>query len=815
MISYNWLKDYVKLPDSITPEEIAEKLKLSTVEVEGIKKMDEDLQNIVVGKILKVEKHPQADKLKLCEVDAGSEKMHVVCGGSNVKEKMLIAFAKLGAKVRWHGEGEPIILEKATIRGVESSGMICGADEIGLSDLFPKKDEKEIVDLTDLKVKPGTELSEALGMKDVVFEIDNKSLSNRPDLWGHYGLAREVAVLSNRDVAAYKVPGLKGNEKINLKVNVQDAESCPRYTAVAIEGVKIEESPLWLKERLLSVGIRPINSVVDITNYIMVDLGQPLHAFDAEKLGLKQDLAAVSIVVRKAELHEKFVTLDEKEHVLSPDMLVIATPEKAVALAGVMGGLDSGINQNTTTIVFESANFEPTMIRKTSTKLGFRTDSSARFEKGLDPTMCDKALSAAVKMLLEICPTAKVISNVEDVGEPHLFSGPLEMPLDFMERRLGIDLPLKNVETILERLGFELKKKGDYLQVSVPSWRSHDCRIPEDVVEEVARINGYQNIPSALPLFPIIPPPENKLRSLERKLGDILVKEFAFTEVYNYSFVSEQQITAIGDDLGLYLELDNPLSKEKPYLRRNLLLNNLDVLKKNFDVKDKIKIFETGLIYQAESPGLRISGKSDELLPRQDTYFLAAILDKKDGRPFKQVKELLEGLAYRLSIDLEIMASEESFPWAHPGRSAKIVHKGMTLGEIYELHPKVGNSFDLDSRVAILSFNLSILAEKISGKEMKKYEPVSLYPEIQRDLAFLINKDVQHGEIVAAITGTDPILKRIELFDIYEGVGGGKKSMAYHLTYADPERTLTSAEAEEVEQKIKKALTDKWGVEFR
>ena len=452
-ISFNWLKDYVKLPDSISPEAVAEQLKLSTVEVESVENLAAQLENVVVGKILKCEMHPGADKLKVCEVDLGlpppgsppqaGGHQQIVCGGSNVTEGMLVAVAKIGAKVKWHGEGELVTLEKATIRGVESSGMICGADEIGLQALFPKKDEKEVLDLSvilskakdpftliardssakpqnDKSIKPGTPLSEALKLNDAIFEIDNKSLSNRPDLWGHYGIAREVAVLNNRAVAPYTAAAIKPGKGV-IKVEIENAEHCLRYMAVAVDNVTVGPSPAWLQQRLIAVGQRPINLVVDITNFVMLDLGQPLHAFDAKIL--QGDDGGFSVGIRGAKAGEKFITLDEKERDLPEGSLLITSAAGPVAIAGIMGGLDSGVQISTTTVVFEAANFNAALIRKTSTALGLRTDASARFEKNLDPSLCELALGNAVKLLLEISPGAKVATKVADVGTVKEFTG--------------------------------------------------------------------------------------------------------------------------------------------------------------------------------------------------------------------------------------------------------------------------------------------------------------------------------------------------------------------------------------------------------
>jgi len=476
LVSYNWLKKHVNINDNFSAEEVAAKLKSSTVEVEKVAYQGKNLESVVVGKVVTADKHPNADKLKVCQVDVGGENLPIVCGGSNVSMGMLVAVAKVGAKVQWHGEGELAELVPTKIRGVESRGMICASTEVGLGQMFPLKEEKEILDLSHFNFVVGTPLAEALKLDDYIFEIDNKSLSHRPDLWGHYGLAREVATIFNRDLNEYQTKEIKDNKEIKLEVKVEDEELCPRYMAVAVGGIKIGESPAWLKQQLLAVGLRPINNIVDITNYLMLDLGQPMHAFDATKIN------GHKIIVRRAKEGEEFVALDESRHKLTSEVLVIADAKGPVALAGVMGGLESGVTGETQTVIFESANFNSTSIRKTSTRLGLRTDSAIRFEKSLDPNLAALALRRAVELTLELCPEAKVVSKVVDKKHFTLPIGPIEIALETFQQKLGVKLEEKEIIRILSKLGFEIKQKKTSLSVKIPTWRAtKDISLAEDL----------------------------------------------------------------------------------------------------------------------------------------------------------------------------------------------------------------------------------------------------------------------------------------------------------------------------------------------
>ncbi len=813
-ISFNWIKDYVNLPDSISAEEVAEKLKLATVEVEGIEKQGELLQNVVVGKVIKAEKHPEADKLKLCSVNIGSENLQIVCGGSNVREGMFVALAKVGAKVRWHGEEELMELKPTAIRGIESFGMICGANEIGLEFIFPPEDEREIVDLSKVATDKniGKPLAEILKLNDTVFEIDNKSLSHRPDLWGHYGLAREVAVLFGKNLKEYEVKPFKGVKNgLQLSVEIKDSGLCPRYMAVAVSGIKPGQSPSWMKQRLSAVGLRPINKIVDITNYIMLDLGEPMHAFDANHIENNK------IIVRLAEKGEILTLLDENKIEFTADDLVIADSEKPLALAGVMGGEMSGIGQNTETVVFEAANFNASSIRQSSIRHGQRTDSSSRFEKSLDPTWCEMAIGRAVELTLECCPEAKVSSQIIDKKDYVLKTGPIVLEKDVFKKKLGVNIPEKEVEKILTKLGFKVVDKGNNFSVSIPTWRAtKDVSIAEDLVEEVARIYGYDRIESALPTFSIVPPKIEKTKELEITIRDIFSRNLSYDEVYNYSFISRDQVNKMGDSKE-YLELDNPLSKEKPFLRRSLTPNLIESAVKNIEYFDRVAIYEIGKVFWADAPGFRSDLKGDDLLPRQDTWLTALFTEKKNENPLIEVRRALELITREYILDFSIVSSDALEPWKHPTRTGEIKVGEQIIGTLYELDPIVAKDFGLNTRAGLLEINFSALAEVIDSAAPVKYKKPSVYPEVERDLAFIVDKEVSHEMIRQSLIKADSLIEEIELFDIFDSnkLGENKKSMAYRIIMTHPERTLNSKEVDSAMKKILDILTKKFKAEVR
>ena len=817
LLSKHWLRDFVFLPDSLDAKVLAEQLCLSTVEVEKVIDQAEHFANIVVGTIQDIQTHPNADKLKICLVDVGNETLSIVCGGSNIMKGQKVAVAKIGAKVRWHGEGELITMERASIRGVESMGMICASDEIGLTDRFPKKDTKEILDLSHLDVKTGESLASALGFDDVVFDIDNKSMTNRPDLWGHYGLAREIAALTRKKFIAMKPARIKPGREWNITAKVSAPNLCPRYMAVVVSGLSAASSPSWMVRRLETAGLRSINAIVDLTNYVMLELGQPLHAFDADVL--RKEISgkkSVALVVREAEDQELFTTLDNKEYHLQKGMVVIANHEKALAIAGVKGGKDSGVTESTNTVIFEAATFDAHTIRQTATLLNLRTDSSTRFEKSLDPELPELALCRVVELAKKVFPKSHVVSTIVDSKNFSSQTKYLSVSVSFINERLGLNLDKKVMITILERLGFDVHIKKDILKVMIPSWRAtKDITIAEDIVEEIARVYGYENIPSTLPRGIMAPPEVNHARTLEREVKELLAFQAGLTEVSNYSFVSPLWLYKLGLFKETYWELDNPIAQDRPLLRAALIPGLLENVQNNCHWSETIRLFEIGRVFCAGQSGERVKPNSDALLPQQPLHLGIVIAEKSTTTPFYTAAYCVRIIAERLGYSIRIQSTQNTTIIAHPSRQADITSNGHIIGTISELHPRLQQEIGIGPRVALVELSLSDLLKQ--PRESLQYQPIAEFPAVKRDIAFVVDRTASHQDIESTMLSTDPLIFKTELFDVYEGshVPRGKKSLAYHITYQAHNQTLTSEMVDAVHNKVESVLKKQYKADVR
>lgn len=800
-ISFDILKKFVTPPREFSGKELAEALTMSTVEVDDYTDQAKSLAGVVVGLVTKVSPHPKADKLKLATVDIGKKEMEVVCGGVNLREGMKVAFATIGTRVRWHGQGDWVTLAKATIRGVESCGMACAAEELGLQD--DKAVEGGIMDLTHLEVSPGVSLAHALGLNDVILDIDNKSITHRPDLWGHFGLARELAAMWQVPLYEPKAPRIKPEIDVPLMVSVKKPARLGRYLAVSVGHLKVAPSPQWLQNTLTSLGMRPINNIVDVTNYVMLELGQPLHAFDLDKL------VSPEIVIRQAKKGEKFTTLDGVERELDESILMIADKKHAQAIAGVMGGQQSEVSDSTKTIVLESATFEAVNIRTTAAKLGLRTEASARFEKALDPNLAELALRRTVELLKEVCSGAKVLSPLVDVYNNPPSAQPIKLSLPWLYARLGIELPSEEVKSILGRLGFAVKVEEQEFLVTPPSWRAtRDITIPEDLVEEVARIYGYSKIPLTLPKFSIEPSQRDLAQDLRWKMRDILIGA-GFVETLTYSFVDKNTLdkfgygsAKVGTDC---LELQNPIDSNCRYLRPSLLPNLASQLAQNFYLNSKVKLFEIGRVFLNKESAWSMGGKSSDKLPAQRYRLALALNEGSNQDNFRLLKGILEFLGEALGLKFGFECYNETPGWADSQRATVIMlHGGNKVGYL-AVSGGPGN-LPVGSAMAEIDLELLPLGTDIGG-----IKPIARYPSIVRDLSIIVPLSAVWKEIHSAISKLSPIIESIELFDIYPEKG----SLAFHITFRSPERTLKSEEVEEIINQAVNLLQDKFGATVR
>ena len=804
-LSLDWVKDYIKLPKK-TDKDLALDLTMSTVEVEDIIRVQDSLKDIVIGKIKEIEKHPQADRLQVTKVDIGSDIEQIVCGGSNLYKGMLVAVAKIGSKVKWHGEGEYIILEKAKIRGIESSGMIVASTEIGLNNLFPSKSETDILDLSHLKVKPGILLSEALELDDTVIDIENKSINHRPDLWGQYGLARELAAIYRIKLKEYKFPELEIKKEEKLKVSVKDKDNCYRYLGLMIKNIKVEESPWWLKKRLFSVGIRSINNIVDITNYIMYELGQPMHAFDSKVI------VDNHIIIKKANEGDEFITLDGEKRKLSKDSLMISDENKYLALAGIMGGQNSEINNNTVDIILESANFKASNIRRTSTRLGLRSDSSSRFEKSIDPVLAELAIKKAAELILSLNDEAYIASELVDINNNPFKSIELKVSEDLINKRFGVVIPTKEIKDILERLQFEVKYKSEIFYIKVPSFRAtKDISIEEDILEEVARIYGYDNIDSKLPKVELQKPDLDISLTREKNTKYYLALGHEYNEIYTHPFTNIEWAKKLNLDLvNSHIRVSNPMSPEQSFLNISLLPNLLSKVEENLRYYKEFKIFELQRVFDKNKDGkYKVDGDSKKLLPRQDKHLTGAeVTENSDQEAFSSIKGTIDALSKYWNIEWNIEENNK----VYTELAYDIKYQDIVLGSFgllnKELTPEKKN-------ITFFDFNFSLLLKYIN--ENIKYNIISKYPSIERDIAIIIDKELNWEEIEKEVYKISSLIIDVKPFDVYSGKGveNGKKSLAFHIEFRSKERTLLTEEVDKLIKSILKILDKKYQAKLR
>jgi phenylalanyl-tRNA synthetase beta chain len=783
-LSVSWLKDYVDIKN---PYKTAGNLTMSIAEVEEVEDLAKKFKGVVVGEVLEKKKHLNADKLSLTKVKVGAGKiLEIICGAQNVAQGQKVAVAQVGTILP-----NGMKIESREIRGIKSFGMICSERELGLA----KKSEGIMVLSADARV--GEPFGRYLGLDDVVFNIDNKSLTHRSDLLSHIGIAREITAKEGKKLKTPKVVKLKIKgkaEKINVKVREKDL--CPRYMAIKLDNIKIGSSPKWMQSRLNAAGMRPINNVVDITNYVMLEYGQPLHAFDAEKCDKH-------IIVRRAKKGESIVTIDDKKRQLDDSMLVIADEVKPIAIAGVMGGGDLEVSKSTTSIILESANFNGYSIRQTARKLGIHSEAATRFEKKITKGMAAVALSRAVGLFQDIS-RAKIASKITDVYPQKAKPIKISFDLKKLEEFLGQKIPITKVKSILKSLEFKVSGAKNLLKVEVPYFRM-DIHIPEDLYEEIARVYGYDNI-KPREMVQTIKPVEPQPDLYWRQVASNYLSNWGLSEVYNYSFYSERLLSKCGFFSRDHISLLNPQSPDLKYLRTSLLPWLFENLEKNVKQFDDIKIFEIGKVFVADCEGKMLSG----------------VLCVDDKNVFYQAKGLVESLFKKLNVDyqFEILQRKEGCEYWNiyrVGRSLQIKSGEKFLGTISELDRDVATNFDLSKKyVAFFDLFFEEIAE-LSGKP-EKYKPLPKFPEVLLDLAIILDKKIPAEKVEKLIyEAGKPLLQKVELFDVYVGkpLLPSEKNFAFHLTYQAFDRTLKDFEAKEAQKKIITRLQKEIGAKVR
>ncbi|HAU66619.1 TPA: phenylalanine--tRNA ligase subunit beta [Candidatus Uhrbacteria bacterium] len=788
LISYNWMKEY--LDTDLSPEEFAKQTTASGNSVEAIDRVAERFAQMVVGVVLEVKAHPNADKLRVAVVDIGTKHVEIVCGGENLSEGQKVVVALPGARVRWHGEGDLIELQETKIRGVESYGMICAASEVGFDKL--PAGEKDIWDISLItNAQPGIPIAQALDLDDVIFDIE--VTSNRPDCKSVIGQAREGAAVT-QDPFTWKTSKRKDiSDDAGFSVELQEPHLCPRYTAVVIEGVIVGPSPWWLQKRLLLAGHKPINNLVDITNYILHEYGQPLHTFDADML------EGQKIVIRRAHKGETFVALDKKTYELSSDMLVIADAKKPVAIAGVMGGLDTGTTQATTRVIIECAAFDPVSIRRTARALNLYSDSQLLFEKGLSTQALEPALLRAIELIKEVAG-GEVVSKIFD--ESAQSYQPIVFPFDekAANRLMGIELPKKDQIAILKRLGFTVQKN----QVTVPYWRDHDIEASVDFVEEIARVYGYDQFPSQLPSGELPQAFSNQGLMWERRVKHLLAGA-GLSESYSYSFVSQSQLEKYGIDVHTAVKLRNPLNSEQEYMRTSLVPSLLTSIEANQARIPQADVFELAPIYLAQIGAI----------PKQSLRLVIGSYSKEEEGLFVHAKGILERIFGQTGIrQWSLVSGTDQTRW-HAGRSAVIVVGDKHVGTIGQVSRAVEQAFGIDVVAVLIDLDFEALLSSFTLA--KTYKSIPSFPSVKRDLAFLVQERTQWESISQAVHQTSQLLEVFELFDVYRGkeIEEGKKSLAVHLSFRSSERTLEAAEVDEEIEKIRQVLENMFGAIMR
>ncbi|MBU9747474.1 phenylalanine--tRNA ligase subunit beta [Staphylococcus aureus] len=797
LISNEWLKEYVTIDDSVS--NLAERITRTGIEVDDLIDYTKDIKNLVVGFVKSKEKHPDADKLNVCQVDIGEdEPVQIVCGAPNVDAGQYVIVAKVGGRLPGG-----IKIKRAKLRGERSEGMICSLQEIGISSNYiPKSFESGIYVFSESQV-PGTDALQALYLNDQVMEFD--LTPNRADALSMIGTAYEVAALYNTKMTKPETTSneleLSANDE--LTVTIENEDKVPYYSARVVHDVTIEPSPIWMQARLIKAGIRPINNVVDISNYVLLEYGQPLHMFDQDAIGSQQ------IVVRQANEGEKMTTFDDTERELLTSDIVITNGQTPIALAGVMGGDFSEVKEHTSNIVIEGAIFDSVSIRHTSRRLNLRSESSSRFEKGIATEFVDEAVDRAC-YLLQTYANGKVLKDRVSSGELGAFITPIDITADKINRTIGFDLSQNDIVTIFNQLGFDTEINDDVITVQVPS-RRKDITIKEDLIEEVARIYGYDDIPSTLPVFEKVTSGQLTDRQYKTRMVKEVLEGAGLDQAITYSLVSKEDATAFAMQQRQTIDLLMPMSEAHASLRQSLLPHLIEAASYNVARKNKdVKLFEIGNVFFANGEGE---------LPDQVEYLSGILTGDYVVNQWQGKKEtvdfyLAKGVVDRVSekLNLEFSYRRADIDGLHPGRTAEILLENKVVGFIGELHPTLAAENDL-KRTYVFELNFDALMAVSVG--YINYQPIPRFPGMSRDIALEVDQNIPAADLLSTIHAHGGnILKDTLVFDVYQGehLEKGKKSIAIRLNYLDTEETLTDERVSKVQAEIEAALIEQGAV---
>lgn len=804
-ISLNLVKKYIDLPKNITTNDIALDMTVKTVEIEDVINTKDKYHDIVVGKILEVKEHPNAEKLRICITDIGEdEPVQIVCGGSNLYENEYVVVSKPGAEVVWHGEGEPVKIEEVKMRGVLSYGMICAAKEVYLSDYIKQETETEIVDLKDYKCEVGQNICEVIENNDVIIEVDNKSLTNRPDLWGHYGIARELSTIYEtplKEIEKYELP--KDLPKYNINIEAKD--KCKRYIGIEIDNVSTKQSPLWMRNYLINCGLRPINAIVDITNYVMIVTGQPTHAFDSTHIDGKK------IIVRNAHKDEKIVLLDELDIDLTEDDLVICDEKTPLALAGIKGGIKDSILPETNSILLEIANFDSKTIRKTEKRFSEKTDSGIRYEKGIDTQRVDQALNLSLNLIKEIFPESKIISYGEEYVE-ETKKIEIDITKEYFDTRLGVEIEDEKIKNILTNLGYSVDYKDGIYHVITPTWRSTgDVSLKEDLVGEIARIIGYDNFnPKPLPVkfeHAII---QNNIL-LENRIREYLSYKCGFDEIMTYPWIEEKYIDAVKLDKNKMIKLATPPSPDMAYIRSSLTPGLIEAVVKNLRYYDEFKIYEMAQVYEQ---GEYHESSENETLPLQHYNIAGCIVGKDAIEIIYELKGIIENLSSQCHMEeIKVVESEEKHAWADINASLDILKDGNVIGSLGLLSISTMMNVKIKhTNVAMFELNFDKLVSLSS--RTNTYEHLSELPLIEKDLSIVVDEDISWKQICEVVKTH---VKEVEYVEEYRGeqIPNGKKSIMFNVKIENQTTTMSSEEINQVLNNIVEDLNKNYNAILR